>query len=558
LLALALPACLALAASAADQQGAYALIEADGGVVKAPLFSDQYDSTPVASVEDQVITLRQFSDALVSTHQHAAGKEAGTDFRPVLDRLIGVRLIALEAHEMGIDDLPEVRSAVAEYSESAARDVLKARVTRGIGADPAEVDKLYRDAVREWQMRSLLFSKQSDAELAALQLDGGKPFAEVAKAALAEKKAKGSDEVQAVSAKSKMFPQVLARLSGLFQGQSAVVAVPEGFALVQVADIRYPEDARARAEAEAFSLDHQREVALQKFYGDLVERSARIDKKLLDRVDFESKKPGFKSLLADQRPLARIEGAQPVTVAEVAEALRLGFFHGIENPIKEKRVNERKIGAFNKILSRRLLDAEARRQKIDGSPEYLRSVAEYRDSLVFGTFVDKAVLPGLRVSEQEGKQYYEQHAAEFTYPEFYALESLSFATAAQAQAAFDKLKAGTDFRWLKANAEGQVPEDKRALDFDGKTVSSTSLPPDLTKALAGARKGALRLHATQGQHLVLVVKEVVPSRVQPYPETRAAIAKTLSGEKLNQAVQDWTSKLRKAHSVKVYLVQIGI
>lgn len=120
-----------------------------------------------------------------------------------------------------------------------------------------------------------------------------------------------------------------------------------------------------------------------------------------------------------------------------------------------------------------------------------------------------------------------------------------------------KLKEGTDLNWLRANADGQVPEDKRDVDFNGTTFSERSLPPELLSKLAGAKSGDVRLYARGGQTHLVVVKQVTPAQPQPYSQVRTAIAEKLSGEKVNKAIDEWVGKLRKAHDVKVYLAQIG-
>jgi len=559
LLSIAFACCFAAGPATASASEAYAVVKGPGGTVKAALFSEDYASLPVARVEDQVVTLHDFADALAEVHG-AHGEEipgGKKDFRPVLDRLIGARLIAVEAHEMGIDELPGIKKAAADFSVTQLRETLQQRLTRGIGSDPNQVELYFRDAVREWKLESVLLAKEADAKELSAAVKAGKSYDELAARATAAKKATAGPAGDYVATK-KMLPQVAAAVEGLFTGQvSDAVQVQEGWAVVKVAGIRYPEDASARGAAEERSLDEQREKQLKKIYQGLVKKYAVIEQKLLARLDFEAKKPGFGALLKDKRVIARVKGSKEVTVGELAQAVQMTFFHGIEEAIKLKHVNEAKYAAFNKLLYREIFDAEAVRQKIAESDEYKRAVAEYRQGLIFDEFVRRAVLPDLKISEDEGRTYYEQHKAEFTYPAFYALYSISFSTAKAAEKAYDKLKAGTDFKWLKANAEGQIAEDKRAIDFDGATLSARALPEDLAAKLKATKPGDYRLYGSGGQHHLIVVKQVTPEQQQPYLSVRPVIARKLSGEKVSKAVEEWVAKLRKAHDVRVYLSQIG-
>jgi hypothetical protein len=204
-----------------------------------------------------------------------------------------------------------------------------------------------------------------------------------------------------------------------------------------------------------------------------------------------------------------------------------------------------------------VLAAEAAREKSAGGYEYRQSVAEYREGIVFGEFVRRAVLPEIKVSEEDGRDYYRTHQADFTLPAFYGLESLAFSTPRAARAAADLYRGGTDVTWLKAHAEGLIAPEKRTLDFNGATVSAASLPDALRSQLSNAKAGDVRVFDDGGEHDAIIVRAVVVPAQRPYLEVRAEIAKKLSGEKVNRALAEWVEKLRKAHEVQVYLRQIG-
>jgi parvulin-like peptidyl-prolyl isomerase len=547
-------ACAFGAAAQAAQDGAYALVNGPSGPVKAPLFSEQHASLAVAKVDDQAVTLREFSEALAEMHaSHSDGTKAGKkNFEPVLDRLIGARLIAMEAHEMGLDEDPFVKKSVADFAELMKRAVVEEQVTKDVVPDQNQADAYYRDAVREWRLRSVLFAKEPDAKAASAALKKGAKWEE------ATKKGESSESQEYVRA-GKMLPGVAEALQGVFTGQvTEPIKLDGGWALVRVEDIRYPDDAKERAKADGRALDEAREKVLKAWYAALVKSTVTTNEKLLRSLDYEAKKPGFAALQKDKRVIATVKDGKPITVADLTAAIRKTFFHGVEEAIKIKRVNEQKVLVYEKVQRREVMGAEAKRRHIEDTPEYRRRVDEYRSSIVFGLFVQKAILPGLKVTEEEGKKYYEEHKGEFTTPAFYKLQSIVFGSTKQAQSAYDKLKSGTDFGWLKANAEGQIPEDRRAADFNGTTVSASALPEALAAKLKGSRPGDYRLHSMEGQHFVLKVLAATAEQQQPYLQVRADIGKKLSAQKVNKAVEEWVAKLRKAHDVKVYLTQVGI
>ncbi len=62
----------------------------------------------------------------------------------------------------------------------------------------------------------------------------------------------------------------------------------------------------------------------------------------------------------------------------------------------------------------------------------------------------------MKLDEAKVRKYYEDHQADYTLPAFYKLESIGFATQKDAEAAVAKLRSGTDFKWLNANADGKL------------------------------------------------------------------------------------------------------
>jgi parvulin-like peptidyl-prolyl isomerase len=535
----------------------FAVVRGPRGAVTTSLFSDQNAQLPVARVEDQTVTLQQFSQALSAAHgAHDADEKAGkADFRPVLDRLIGARLIALEAHDMGLDDSPALQRAINEFSAKELRRAMLRKLLDGVGPDPARVDLYFREAVREWKVDSLLFAQEPAAKKFSQELKQGKEFGALAAQAVAAKEAVRNTGDYASAAK--MLPQVAAVARDLFAGQvSEPVQVQGGWAVFRVVDIRDPENATARQEAVDRATTEAREEAMKQTYPKLLAKYARVDRKLLARLDFEAKKPGFGALSKDERVLASIKGGTDIRVKDLSKEIAKGFFHGIDDAIRQKRVNEQKDHSFENLLRGAVLGQEAVAQKIAQSPDFKAAVTEHRDGLVFGEFVQKVVLPGLEIKEDEGRAYYDAHKADFALPAFYALDTLSFSTAKAAQSAASKLRDGTDFKWLQDNAEGRVSGDK-ALALSGSTVSATALPESLRKQLGDARVGDVKAFESDGLHHVAVIRRIVPQNFRPYLEVRAEIAKKLSGEKVNRALAEWVAKLRKAHDVEVYLQQIG-
>ncbi len=527
---------------------------------RVPLFSERSGSIAVAKAGGEVVSLRDLADALGAVHQgHSATATAGErDFHAVLDRLINVRLAILEARAMGIDELPQYKASVDDAKESILRELVKLNAISSVQADPREVERLYKKAAREWKIRSVLFFKDEDAKRMAASLATGASFDELSAQAVAQKKAKGGDEGQFLR-EGKMLPPVLEAVRKLkVGGISKPIQLPGGVALLRLEGERVADDPQERAKIEAGSRLARRQVAIRKYAAALIEKYAKVDKKLLAKLDLEAPKPGIEALAQDTRVLTRIQGEKPITVAEWVGELRKKFFHGPEGAIQRKKLNAKKQVVLDEMLHRRLLLKEGLSQRLQETEEYKRQVGDYADRLAFGAVFERVILTEVKVTDEEARAYYEKHKGEFTTPTLFKLRALAFGRPEDAEAAFQKLKTGTDFNWMAANADGQLEAAKQSLHFDQVPVIATSLPAELAGALTGAKSGDYRRYAdANGGHYVIGVTEEIPPTVQTFDETKASIGKKLQNEKVNKAFEDWTAKLRQHYAVEVLLTKIG-
>jgi parvulin-like peptidyl-prolyl isomerase len=514
----------------------------------------------VATVNADSISLDEFVSELGPSADVARlrqGRGTAADFE-LLDRLVTIKLIVQEATTMGLAEAPEVQKQVEVTSREILREVLYARLTRDVRPDPAAVDKVFKDLVREWKTTSLLFQDKAAAERAQKQIAAGAPFADVAARAVTAKAAKtdGDDQYHPRSA---YLPQILEAMAPLQGGQvSPVIQIPAGFVVLRVVGMRYPQNAEALAEARKRVLNLQQEVVLKAHEQVLRRQYVTFHKAVLDGLDYAAPRPGLDALLRDKRAIADIKGGAPITVGDLTDYLRMQFYHGSDQARQFKRMNEMKGDAFDAMVGRRLVNAEALRLGIDRTNEYRDRVRGYRESLVFDSFIQKVIVPTNKMTEPEVRKYYDTHLKDYSSPEMMRIRGLAFARRSAAEDAMRKLREGADFGWLVNNAEGQVPKGTAGLlTLDGRLVTIGSMPDGLRKATASARAGEYRLYASpEGPVYVLAVQAAVAPTPQPYDDMRAELAKKLYNEKLKKAVEAYAAKLRAHSKVETYLTRV--
>lgn len=537
-------------AGAQDEMRAY---------LQVPLFSARFSAFPVAAVDDEVVTLADLVGALSLSHQgrdpsHGASEH---DFRSVLDRLIDTRLCVLEARDMGLDDLADYRESLQQHREATLIELMRVTAAKDVTVDPMEVEQLYHEAVRAWSVRSLLFEREEDARSFESAVRGGQSFAGATEQFLADKKASGPGAPQTVT-REQLLPEVIQILEASQPGSvTPIVRVPDGWAVLQLVALVYPEDKARRHKAEEASLERGRTTAVSQLVSRLEKKYARVDSKLLAGLDFEASKPGFAKLRRDGRPVVHLGGDKPITVADLAAQMEKKFFHGVEDAVKQHRVNEVKQESLRRLLNRRLLLKESQRLALQTSEEFKHEMNEFERATLFASFVQRAIVPDVKVTDEEGREYYATHKSEFATPAMYRLEGLAFTKLSDAQSALEKVKAGTDFKWLRTNAAGQLPNQDRTVQVDGNVVSAAAMPQSLVELLASARGGDYRLAELNHQFYVLRVLETYPGIESPYEQAREPIRKKLFGQNLGKAVKEYAAKLRKEHQVTVYITTLG-
>jgi hypothetical protein len=526
--------------------------------LSSPLFAE----FPVAVVNGENITLGELGETMAMSHEESEERPANAPkvkYMTFLDRLITVRLFAQEAENMGIAEIPEIKNGIEQFSKGALRRAYMAELVKDVKADPDEVEKVYKDIVREWKVRSVMFRKEADAKKMADLVKAGTSFEEAADQALREGISQGDSA--GYLRRTQLPPSVVEMLLHMRAGSvSSVLTTGAGkhttYSLMKLEEIRYRDDPAERVRAQEDVLNIAKGRTLEKYRKDWYKKNVKVKKKLLADLDFESGKPSPETLLLDRRTLAEIRGEKPITVADLTASLMGEFYHGQES-MKLKKANGEKQRKLEDIINKRMLQQEALRHGIDKTPVYKATVRDYEATLLFSTFISKVIVPQAKVTEEGKKTYYQEHLNEFPNPVRMNLSSLAFENKKDAETALEMLKKGTAFNWLRENAEGQLSVNIENLTIlNGSVVMVENLSADIRSALAGAKAGDFRLaHSPAVAYYVFAINDVTAPGVLPYEQVASTIESRLVAADLDRIVKEWAEKLRQLSEIKIYLVE---
>ncbi|QWV96504.1 peptidyl-prolyl cis-trans isomerase [Geomonas nitrogeniifigens] len=549
-------------ATSQDKAVASEFVKVDDTTLRlnVPLYSPHFFDTPLAVVGEDKITVGDLQQALMAVHEKVKDEHVVSSkkiFMEPLQRLINIRLVVQEAKGMELDKLAEVKEDLDKYAEQQLRQVLFQDRVKDIKPDEKRVEKEYRQAIKEMKMKTALFKKEADAKKFLQDVKAGKKFEDLREKAFNEAKAEpvGRNE-ELFATNEAVGPVISEALVDAKPGTlTPVIEITNGYLVIKVEDVRYVESPEKKEIAKNKVLAQQRLESLKGYKADLLKQYAKENTKLIKSLDFDAPKPGFDHYLKDKRVVMTIKGEKPITVADLAETLQMKFFHGIENAIKEKKLNREKLLALDELESVRLFRRVSLDKGLDKSEEYLKRIQAYQDKVLFTTFVEKAVKPEVSITLKDAKDYYQAHLADYQTPAMILLDGIAFTNKQLAQSAADKLRSGVDFGWMKSNAEGQIPKEARGLlVFEDQMLAVPGLPEPMQKVLTGARKDDYKLYESpEGYVYVIYVKEFTPPAAQDFELVKNAIGEKISYEHLNQQIEKWFAKLREAYPVKIYL-----
>jgi len=525
--------------------------------LNVPLNSPQFSDTPVAIVNDDPVYLGELAEIL--SHQEEKQSEPGDrnkEYTDALERIIDTKLIALEANNIGLNETDSFKIQVEDFKRKTLQRELISNQLKGLEADPADVAELYEQMSREVKLFMVTFEAGFEAQKFLEDLKEN-DFDKLVKKFAEEGKIKEQTEGEYVKIKD-LLPNVVRQVYSMKTGDvSKVFNTENGFIVFKILDSRFVEDPDVKKEATEIVLDSLRKQKAMEYGNSLSDKYVDFNEKLYKDLDFD-KKIDIDKLKNDKRVIATVKGDKPVeiTVADLFSKVEGQSFHGADKAQQLGVLNKKKDIAITNMLFDYTSMLEAHNQGLDQTKSFKRKVKEYENSILFSSFIQKAVLPEVKMTPEEVHSYYEKHIDEYASPTMLRMNSLVFDNREDAEGALNKLKKGADFNWVSANSSGLVaPDTGGVLKFDQNILSMTALPDDLQQVIEDAKQGDSLLYAPDNSvyYYVLFIEDMFPSEPQPYDQVSKDVAKKVYNIKIQELVDEWVSKLKEAYEVQIFL-----
>ncbi len=512
--------------------------------------SDDSIATPgtreiVAMVNGEEIFMDELFKAVAARHvnMEVETPTAWIGYKAALKRLINTKLIIQEALDVGLGERPEIRERVKRYRDQILVKLVKGRQLLELEPDEDDIERIYRDEVRHWKFRALVFEDLEQGRAFRGELDGEGGFDAVGERYVQDELAVWDGREREVR-EADVSPALSAAFLGKEVGSvTPVIKALDRFFVFKLTGVSYSEDPDARRRATKKALILKREKVLREYTDQLIEKYVSVDQEVFATIGTS----GFTDVEKDSRVLAEIADEYPVLVIDLSRYLKGKFYHGENTSGYGKALQSGFDTVLRDVLEERVYRREARETGIDETDYYRGLVADFENSLVFGTYLEKFLVPQVDVSEEEIKAFYEKRSDEFLLPRKIELDSLTFTEKRNAQKALEGLKRSADFKWLSSNVKG-LKEDGVARE----ELILDTLPQELQTLLAEVQPGDTGLYEPGGDIFkVFVVRAVPPRKVKPLDQVRSRITKELFGKRLSQVIEDLAAELREISEITI-------
>jgi len=186
-----------------------------------------------------------------------------------------------------------------------------------------------------------------------------------------------------------------------------------------------------------------------------------------------------------------------------------------------------------------------------------------RRDLIITNFIEKTIVPTVKVSEEDARKFYDQNPDKFTRPEAVKASHILLgvdekATAEEKKAAREKaeklrkeLAGGADFAALaKGNSTCPSSQQGGDLGYFGKG----QMVPAFEKAAYALKPGEISdvVETRFGYHIIKLTEKKAAEKVE-FKEARPRIDEYLKNQKIGAAVNDYLTEARKTAKIELLL-----
>jgi len=490
----------------------------------------------LAVVDGEPITEEDLKYSLQIAHRREDLSSAGRlSLSEYVQKLIDDMLIIEEARRMGMEQDPQVQKAVKAYVlRESVMKLYNDEVSGKVSISDEEIRNYYKRNYERFSLRIIEARSREEAEKIVEQLKKGADFRDLAERYSTSRS--GRDGGKVVLSRRSMPPDIAETIAALRPGQSSdVLKIRDKYYIVKLISRKEAPDEGLkdvrRAVEKVLRKQKEKERA-DEYLKYLRERSVvKVDKELLSSISLDKVDEWSK----DRRMLAEVDGSV-LTAAEFAAMA--GPFRG-----KSKEF------ILNSWIDRKVVDHEALSRGYGSHPDLKKKTGRYENQLLKQAFINKVIIPEIKISDKTLKDYYMKHREEFSGPDRFRVQQITVRTMDEARGVLSSLHDGADFSWL-AKKKSIDPAGRDGGELGWLTREEL---PGPARAVVGALKAGevSPVFKVGSSYRIIRLQGKVRGEVRRFEEVRDAVYKACFKEEFNTLWNEFVSRLRAEARIKI-------
>ncbi len=490
----------------------------------------------------------------------------------LVNKLIGEKVVLLEAYKEGIDNEVEQDTTFAKQKETILLNVLyKKEIVDKAKASESEIKDEYDKQKEEIHAAHILVETKDEADSIYQQLKSGADFTQLAKEKSIDPSAKNNGGDLGFFKWGKMVPEFQEAAFQLKVGEiSRPVQTKYGWHIIKLIEKRAVAQS-SYEDAKKLILPRleqaKREQRVKEYFEELKKKVGfKINDQALDlilskKVEVPPDSQGLRKTgeTIDASQFTSQELSMPLFTYQGGEVSVGNFvqqFNQMPQPYRPRLSDKERIGeiAFQTQVRDLLLDV-AKKDNLEKSDEFAKEWDALKEKEMIKRMKGEVILKGVGISDEEVQSYYDRFKDRFTIPAQVKVREIMVQTPDEAEAILKQLKQGADFS--KLATEKTIRQYVKNSGGDLGTFPRTRYPEIFDAAivlkkgeLAGPIKSQDRQLGTV--YSVIRLEDKTAAKVQPLDEVRDRVIQMARTEKDNNVYNQWVENAKARYKIEVF------
>ena len=492
--------------------------------------------------------------------------------KEIVNKMIGDKVVMMEAYKEGIDNEVEKDTAFAKQKETLLLNVLyKKEIADNAKATETEIKEEYEKQKEEVHAAHILMETKEQADAIYQQLKSGADFTQLAKEKSIDPSAKNNGGDLGFFSRGKMIPEFQDVAFKLKPGEiSRPVQTQYGWHVIKLMEKRntvQPPFEQAQKTIQARLDQTKREARVKEYFGEMKKKIGfKLNEKAWELILSKKqeippdtmglKKPGE---TLDAKMFTEEELNQPLFTyqgGELSVAAFIQQFSQMPQPYRPRLADKEKIGeiAFQTMV-RDILTNVAKQDNLENTKEFKDEWQASKEKEMIKRMRDEVILKGVGISDAEIQGYYDRFKDRFTVQAQVKVREIMVKTPEEADAILKQLKKGADF--TKLASEKTIREYVKGAGGDLGSFPRTRYP-EIFDAAAGLKKGDLAgpIKITDRQlgvgYSLIQLDDKTEQKVQPLAEVQDRVIQMARREKDNTIYNQWVENAKARYKIDIY------